>query len=128
MPALSPRYLTQRSVIEAIRRQGGQARIFHRAAGRKVVERLKRHLAESHELMDRVIEKTTDSRRAHSCSLRFQIEHLPDQSCLPEQPAVEPWSVQLQARFEFCDHAQGKRAVGSDVLMATDTGRQSPRV
>src|SRR6266540_7034374 len=125
---LGPHHRTKRLVIEAIRWQCGQARILHMAADRKVVERLKRHRAESHQVMDRVIEKTTDSRGADACGLRFQIEHLANQPGFPEESAVEPRSVPMQARFEFCDHCQGKRAIASDILVATNLGRQLPRV
>src|ERR1700682_1935558 len=78
------------SVIQAIGRQSGQARILDRATGGEVIERLKRRVVESKHLMDRVIEKAADSRRTDASRLRLQVKHLADHAGLPEKPAVEP--------------------------------------
>src|SRR5207247_4664653 len=78
--------------------------------------------------MDRVIEKAADPRRADPARLRLQIKYLADHARLPEKPAVEPRSMPPQARFEFRDHPQGKRAVSGGMLIATDLGGQFSRI
>ncbi len=71
-------------MIKAVGRQGSQARVLHVASDREVIERLKHRVVESKHLVDRVIKKAADSRRTDARSLRFQLEHLPDQPSLPE--------------------------------------------
>src|SRR5713226_2265077 len=115
-------------MIKAIRRQGRQAGVVHMASRREVVERLKRHVIEPHYPMHRVIKKTADSGSPDAGRLRLQIEHLADHPCFPEESPIEPRSVPMQARFEFCDHPQGKRTVPGNILTATDLGSQLPHV
>src|SRR5439155_444730 len=103
-------------------------RVLYVASGREVVERLKHRVLEPHDLMDRVIEKTADPRRADSGRLRLQIKYLADHPRLPEKSAVEPRSMPPQARFEFRDHPQGKRAVSGNILIAADLGGQFSRI
>ena len=62
---------TNLSMIKAIRRQRRQAGVLHMASGREVVERLKRHVIEPHDLMHRVIKKTADSGSPNASRLRF---------------------------------------------------------
>ena len=92
-----PRWPGRLSMIKAIRRQGGQTRVFDMASGREVVERLKRHVIEPQYLVHRVIKKAADSGSPDANRLRFQIKHLADHACLPEESAIEPRSVPIQA-------------------------------
>jgi hypothetical protein len=121
---LAARYL----VIKSIGRQGRQARVFDRSSGREVIERLKACVIESHDLVNRVVEKTADARGADSGRLGFQIEHLTDQPCLPEESAIKPWPVLAQAGFELRNHPQGKGTLPGDVLTAAELGSQGSRI
>ena len=87
-----------------------------------MIERLKACVAEAHDLVNRVVEEAADPRGAHTRRFGFQIQHLSDQPCLPEEPAIEPRAVLAQPGFEFRDHSQGKGALAGDVLTAAEPG------
>jgi hypothetical protein len=53
--------------------QRHQSSILDRAAYRKVIERLKGVTFDPQDLMDRVVEKTADSRGSHPGSFSFQV-------------------------------------------------------
>lgn len=71
---LAPRFLRRNawnSMVKAVGWQGRQPRIVDRSTDGEVIERLKRRVTDSKYLMDRVIEKASDSGCAHACRLRL---------------------------------------------------------
>ena len=60
----------------SIWRQGHQSPVFQRSSDRKVIERLKAQPLHGHDLMNGVVEKTSDAGGPDPCRFRFQIKHL----------------------------------------------------
>ncbi len=77
-----------------VRRQRLQARIIDSTTDCEVVDDLEPVvLAATHHLVGQVVEESTNACRADPLGLGLEVERLPDESSLPVQSAVEPWSI-----------------------------------
>src|SRR6185369_13100679 len=108
-----------------IGRQGDEARVLHGSAHGEVIERLKARVCEPEHLVNRVVEEAAYACGPHTGGFGFQIKHLADDPCLPEEPAIEPRPVSAQGTIELRDHRQRKSTRASDVLAAAELGGQS---
>ena len=81
-----------------------------------MIQALPGKVADSKQGVHFVIEKTTNPGGAHTGSLSFKIEDLPNHAALPEEMAVAPWF--MQSDFELRKHPQRKTRVRADVLVA----------
>ena len=70
--------------------------------------------------MHRVVVEAADAGAANAGGFSLEIEHLPDQSALPEEPPVHPIAVCGQQRLETGQHAKAEEALAGDVLVARE--------
>src|SRR5262245_14592035 len=99
-----------------VAREGGQTLVVARPTHREVVEALDRHTPQSEHAMGGIIEVAADARGAHTGGLGLEVQHLTDQTRLPEQAAVEPGSQLDQRSGELGEHRDAERAVAGDLL------------
>ena len=73
---------------------------------------------ETEQIVHRVVVVAADSCCAAAGRFGLEIQHLADEATLPEQPAVKPLAVLAQRLLEARDHAEAKKALFGDALIA----------
>src|SRR5688500_607541 len=121
-------FLVGSAPVAPVRRQGGESRVVHRAADGEVVERLELEVPQAEHLVHRVVEEAADAGRAHAGGFGFEVEHLSEESGLPEEAAVERRPVLDQRRLVLGEHAEREGAVAGDVLAAAHLRGERARV
>ncbi len=104
--------------LPVVARRRLEPRVLDRLADAEVVQALPRVPGQAERLVHRVVVEAADAGAAHPGGLGLEIEHLPDQPALPEQPPVHPVAVRGQQRLEARQHAEAEEAVAGDVLIA----------
>lgn len=97
-----------------------QARILNRPPGREVVKTLELVVPQTKDVMEGVVEIAAYSGTAHSSSLSFEVQHLPQHTGLPEKPSIPPGARGEKTLPEVRDHAQAKGSRSGNPLPATD--------
>ena len=83
---------------------------------------------ETKDFMHRIVAITTDSGTPDRSGFGFQLEHLPDCTCLPEQTGVEPSAVVIQRTLKLRHHPKTETPITCNVLGAGDGLRGAPSI
>ncbi len=81
-----------------------KARIFHGTAYGKVIETLPASVSEVETGMHGIVKEASDTRCRDPSRLRFQVEQLTNQSCLPKKSWVQPRSHCPQGVLKLSEH------------------------
>src|SRR5688572_1324593 len=110
------RFVIHDSRFPRIARLRCKARIVDRHAYGQVIQALPRVSLQAEHLVHRVVVVAADTGGADAIRLRRQIEHLADETTLPEQPAIERRAMLAQRILEARDHPEAEEAIPGDVL------------
>src|ERR1700722_19100021 len=112
----------------AIRRQGGEPFVIDWATHREMVEALPFARRNAERLVDRIVEIAAHARRTNTCLFGLKVQHLSNQTRLPEQIPIESGAEGNQAVLKVGDHPQAEGAVPGYVLIAGDTRSESAAI
>src|SRR5439155_60964 len=110
-----------------IRRYCLQALVLDGCAHAEVIEALELVAFQPEEIVAGVVEVEADAGGANAGGLRLKVQHLAENTRLPEKPAIPPGAVGLDAVGELGDHAKTEDAGGGDLLIAADHLRSRDR-
>jgi hypothetical protein len=80
------------------------------------------------QLVYRIIVITPNTGRARTGRFGLEIQHLSDETTLPEQPPIKPLASFAQRLFEPRNHRETKKAILGNVLVARQPVRNSTRI
>src|SRR5262249_54408002 len=102
--------------LPPVRRQGCEPSVLDWAAYREVVETLPITRSNAERLGDGIVEVAAHASRTNARLFGLKVQHLAEETGLPEQIPVESGTERNQAVRVVGDHPQAEGTIPSDVL------------